>query len=566
MKKLFINGIDVTEDIFEGLESFEIELGLNTSTKTIGKTLTSDITLEGNSAKYLYDYFFENCDAWQKKIKAIFKTDICGGIIVDCEITSEGLSWTPETKRISFNLKSGDKISEAYARLDSEYCFANGFIETNDTPIMFYVDEPNWIQWAVILMTSWTRVIFNIIDLIIGTICKAINILPGIDLNCDKLFSKTIFESFDTWITGTGRWSVCPILREMISHQCNAVGLKFVSSILNDPNSSRYNASIFCLTGGENGDYKDTSKVRRIEIFNINAPLYTTTGLLDKLKDCFKADYRIIGDTLYFEPETFFDEIRTIEMLDTKDHCLEEPIKISYNIDDAVAYGEYMYTQDAYDNGANILIKPTYNYQEKLEFNVPYNPAQKGKKVRQIGFGASRFMFDEVSFKSKGFFNFGRLMDEFRNGPESFIEGFIANEGIVRKLDLKLTSSSLSVEKLLILEPNFNRKDALVVRTKLNDTYYSFNRPLHLDEDSNYSELTKDYLYLDNPRLRKDIYKVDDFTIECDCNAVLMALNNFQETFVSDANAGKIISEKIVVRVDESKVSIEFTNNRAICK
>ena len=45
-----------------------------------------------------------------------------------------------------------------------------------------------------------------------------------------------------------------------------------------------------------------------------------------------------------------------------------------------------------------------------------------------------------------------------------------------------------------------------------------------------------------------------------------MALNNFQETFVSDANAGKIISEKIVVRVDESKVSIEFTNNRAICK
>lgn len=253
-------------------------------------------------------------------------------------------------------------------------------------------------------------------------------------------------------------------------------------------------------------------------------------------------------------------------MLDTKDHCLEEPIVISYNIDDAVAYGEYMYTQDGYDNGANILIKPTYNYQEKLEFNDPYNPAQKGKKTRQIGFGASRFMFDEISKRSKGFFNFGKLMDEFRNGPETFIGDFLGTEGVKRKLDLKLTSSSLSLEKLLILEPNFNRKDALVLRTKLDDKYYSFNRPLHLDEEATYSELTKDYLYLDNPRLRKDIYKVDDFTIECDCNAVIMALNKFQETYVSDANAGKIISEKIVVRVDESKVSIEFTNSRAICK
>lgn len=564
MKKVFIQGVDITDDIIDGLEEFSIELGLNTKTKTIGKVLSIDLVVEGFAAKKLHQYFFFDCDSWQRTLPALFTTDICGGISIECEITSEGIEWNPALEQMTFNLKSGDEISRAYARLDSEYIFGQGFIEKNETPIMFYVDEPNWMLYALLLLTQVIRIVLNTIERVINGICEVVTLTFG---ECDVNITGLVFSKFDTWISGTGRWSVCPLIREIIDYQCTNVGLKFVSSILNDPSSPYYNTSIFCLTGGENGDYKDTSRLRVQEIFTLNSPFYTTTGLLDKLNEVFNADYRIIGDTLYFERIDFFDNIRNVLMLDTKDHCLTDGIKISYNTNDAAAYGEYTYTQDAYDNGANMLMKPTYNYQEKLEFNVPYNPAQKVKKSRNIGFGASRFMFDEVSLRNKSFFNFGKFMDDFRDGPENVIEDFfIGNEGQKATNDLKLSSSSLSLEKLLILEPNFNRKDAKVIKHKIKGKYYSYNRPLHLDEDGDYNELTKNFLYLDNPRLKKDLYSVSEFSIECDCNAVNLALDKFQETYVLDKDAGKIISEKIILNFKEDKVTIDFSNNRALCK
>ena len=566
MNKIFINGADYTSDAVEGLDEITIELGLNQETKTIGKVLSSDITFEGKAFKYLKSFFFANCDSWEKFLPSLFKADICGGINVEAELTSEGVEWNTNKDQITVNLKSSDQVGRAYARLDSELITDNGFIEINDTPIMYYVDQPNWIMWALFLVTIQIRVIANILDEILTVLCEIASFGFG---RCNIDISGIIFSTFDTWITGTGRWAPAPLIREMINYQCQQVGLKFQSSILNDPASIRYNLSLLCLTGGENGDYKDTSRPEVSMVLKANEPIYTTIGLLQELSQVFAADYRIIDDTLYFERVDYFDDIRTQKIFNIKDVCTEDDVVLSYNTLDACAYGQYGYTQDSYDTDGNSTMK--IHYEDKVEYNLPYNPSQKGKCNRQLNFGPSRFMFDRKAYEKRGFFNFIKLMDEFRDGPENFLsEVLFDNEGVVRKFDLVLSSSSLSSHKLLILESGFNRKDAAVIKTpfakKDKKQYWIYNSPMHIDEEESYSELVKDfYRDVDNPRLKKDRYKFSDIEISCNCDYVETVINDFQRIYI-ETEYGKAIPGNVEISISGVDVKMVFKDIRGLCR
>lgn len=561
MTQLFINGIDRTSDVTDGLTDLEIEIGLNTETKTIGKVLSSDITVTGDTFKYLNSIFFKNCDAWTKSENAIIKTDICKGISLDCEITSEGMEKNLYDEEMSFNVKSTDNASIAYARLDSELITSNGFAETNDIPIHYYVDQPNYLMWILIILTMPIRATFNAIDRVLTTICNIATIGLNRD-KCDINISGAIFSAFDTWILGTGRWAPAPLVREMITYQCNAVGLKFVSSILNDPSSTRYNLALFCLTGGENGDFKNTSKAERIRLLFENDPLYTTIGLLNDLSTVFGADYRIIGDTLYFEPINYFDELRTRKLFNIKDVCTTEPLKLGFNTSDACAYGEYTYTNDSTDVDGNSTLHT--HYFGRSEFNDPFNPAQKGKCIRQLNFASAKFMFDKKSYHKNGFFNFQRFLDEFRDGPDTFISEFLfSNEGVIRKFDLVISSPLLTLNKLLVLENGFNRNDAQTIKEKYKvwdgKQYWIYNKPMHIDQ------LIKDFYWVDNPRIRKNIYKLNDFEIDCSCDYILDLIDHFQTIYI-ETDQGKAIPKNITVSFTENNVVLKFTDIVINCR
>lgn len=565
MNRIYINGSDYTSDAVDGIDDITIELGLNSETKTIGKVLSSDITFEGNAFKYLKNFFFANCDSWEKYLKSIFKTDICDGINIEAELTSEGVEWNKTKDQIKVNLKSSDQVGRAYARLDSELLTDNGFIENNDTPIMYYVDQPNYLQWALFLVTVPIRIVINTIDEILKELCEISTLGFG---KCDINISGAVFSTFDTWITGTGRWAPAPLVREMINYQCQQVGLKFVSSILNDPTSIRYNLSLFCLTGGENGDYKNTSKPEIARVLKANEPLFTTIGFLQELSNVFAADYRIIDGTLYFERIDFFDKLRTKKLFNLKDVCPEDDIILSYNTIDACAYGQYSYTQDSFDQDGNSTLR--IHYEDKVEYNEPYNPSQKGKCSRQLNFSPARFMFDKKAYNKGGFFNFIKLMDEFRDGPDSFLsEVFFDNEGVIRKYDLVLSSSQLSSHKLLVLENGFNRKDAAVVKTPLakkdKKQYWIYNSPMHIDEEAEYSELVKDfYKDIDNPRLKKDRYKLSDIELTCNCDYIETIINDFQKIYI-ETEDGKAIPNGVDITISGSTVTMVFKDIRVLC-
>ena len=578
---LHIQGTDYSNDIASGLDDITIVSSLNTGNKTVGKTLSSNIKAEGQLYEFLKNKFYSDCNNWIESCKSLFRSSICNGLPLDTEITSEGMTICKKQKYIDFRIQSTDQIGRCYEQLNSQYITDQGFCEKYKIPIVWFCDQPGWIQWALLLFLALFRFALNVIDTIINAIlsviralCDAVNFLNpfGNPLNCDGLsvnFSG-IFSRIDQWISGCGRWGASPLIRDMITHQAEHCGLKFVSSILNDPASSRYNLSLFCMDRGEHGDCNEINDVRKKEILDANKPLYTTVGLLEDLKPLFAADYRIIGNTLYFENEDFFTNLASVELLNTKDHCTDDDICISYRTTDAYAKAEYEYTDDAYDTEGNSTGR--HHYIGLYTWNPPedYNPAQKGCFKQPFNFGMARFMWDKVSYESDGFFNFKRLIDEFRDGPSNFFNGlFFGNEGKLRERDLIMKGSTISHCKLLVLEDGFNYDDAHVVRsligTKGGKKYYSYNEPMHVDN------LYNDFLYKQNPRLNRARYDITGFTIECDCDIVEQVLNNFQRLHIKVPHCGsptgfiKGIAGSIEKQITDKKSRITFSEIIGYC-
>lgn len=570
--KLYINGKDVTKDV-KNFDEFEIELGLNTATKTISKQLSQTITIKGETYKLIESTFFASCGDYDNTLKGFFKTDICGGIVIDLEITYEGLRNFPEIEEAEITLKSVTEEDKAYAILDSSYWYDNGFVTANNIPIMYYADQPNFISWGIILLSAASRVVFNALDKAINIVCEVATLGIG---NCDSNITGAVYSALDTWLTGLGRWATAPLVREILDYQIKHAGLLFASSILNDPFSPYYNMAFFHMDRGFHGSFKDTSKTKRQSVMLENNKLWTVIQLLEKLKVPFEADYRIINGTLYFEKESFFDNLVNDKLFHTKDKCTD-PVGYEPNLEENFAVGEFGFSLDSYDTEGNKSIK---YYQQKLEFNLPYNPAQKGTLKSTTGFGTPRFMFDQISAVKDGFFDWEKNIDEFRDGPESFIGGFFDNEGIIRKYDLILSGNMLSFPKLIVLEEGFNRNDALAIKkvftTISGKRFWLFNYPLMYKEtldkiidattlqEGKPGALTSEFATLANPRLRKDRLKISSITIKCDCDVVKKALTNFHRVYI-DTHYGKGIPTNINIKFSKTKVEISLNDIRVIC-
>jgi hypothetical protein len=571
MNRIFINNNDVTADILD-FKEFDIEIGLNTSTKTITKSLSQPIRFTGDTYEYLKTVFFTSCDNYDKVVKAIFKTDICGGITIPLEITVESLEIFPDLEEIEVLLKSVSDVERSYDYLDSTYWFENDFIEAYEIPIVYYADQPNLYSFIIVLFTLSVRLFLKAVDTSINAICKVVTLGTG---ECNLDITGKVFSKLDTWLTGLGRWSTAPLMREILDYHCVQAGLNFSSSILQDEDSEYYNMAMFILDRGVRGSYKDTTAAKRKYVLLENAPLYTVIDLLEKLKTVFEAEYRIIGDTLYFENEEYFDNLTNIKLFNIKDKCLPE-VGYSYKMDDLVAFGEFLFSQDSYDAEGNKTLR---NYSLKLDFNIPYSSAQKGKLSRLIEFGGTRFMFDQLSHAKDGFFDWERQIDEFRDGPESFFENlYYNNEGVTRRYDLILAGNTLLWPKLLVLEPNFKRSDALTIKKpfkKINGKqFWIYNYPMMYKEIPDFYEedvyteaefgLLKPFADTANPRLKKDKMYIASIPIDCDCSVVTKAIDTFQNIYIQTP-FGKGIPTNINISFKSNKIDLTINDIRILC-
>ncbi len=570
--RLFINGQDITSDVVN-LKEFEIEIGLNPSSKTIVKTLSQSVEVTGATFEMLKEYFFTRCNGADKTLKAIFKTDICGGMVIPLEITSEGLILSDDS--ITLLLKSVDEDDKAYDKLDSTYWFEDGFVGAYKLPLVYYADQPNLFSWVIIILITPLRVFFSVTETLWKAVCN-VGSLGGLLFDCDFDLTSKIFGTVDTWLTGLGRWATAPLVREILTYQCQNAGLIFSSSILQESSSAYYNLGLFQMETGVRGSFKDTSDEKRISVTLDNARLWTVTDLLNALKITFEAEYRIINGVLYFEQESYFDDLVSQKLFHVKDKCTENKVEYTYSNETQAAYGEFAFQMDAYDTEGNKMIG---YYKQKLEFNNPYNPAQKGKLTRFSEFGAPRFMFDILSYRKTGFFDWESLIDEFRDGPETFIESFLANDGVIRKYDLILAGNMLSAPKLLVFENNFNRNDALVIKKpyqkRNGKQYWMYNFHLMYKESLDKYEnteliegvrgsLTNEYAITADPRLKKDRMYIDQIEIDCDCDVVTKLLKSFQTCYIQTMY-GRGIPESATIGFNENKITVTISGIRIVC-
>lgn len=562
---IFIEGKDVTGDI-TNFDEFTLEVGYN-SNKAIVNKLSETFRFDSDTETYkmLQKVFYSDCNGFENELKGLFKSDICGGIIVPLTITVEDGSFSSEY--IEVLMKSDDIDEAAYLKFESTYWFDDEFPAAYDIPIMYFATQPTYIIWLIVLFTTSIRIFLNTIDSILNGICKFI--LFGKD--CNIGISRFAFSDLDNWLTGVGRWATAPLVRQILEYHFTGAGISFQSSILNDPESPYYNMAFFDLTRGEKGSYKDTSREKRIQVMMGNSYLMTVMELVKRMADLFEAEYRIIDGTLYIEMPEFFNELRN-----TNIHRASKCTRYEYDINEMYAYGEFSFAEDGVDREGN---KTLSYYRQKLEWNNPPRLSQKGKLQRYHSFAPGRFMFDHVGFRKDGFFDFERLIDEFRDGPESFIEGFYHNEGIIRKQDLVLTDDMTSIPKLLILEDDFDVNDAKVIRKEIGTIkqkkYYLYNYPLMYKEtnDSIVNDVLvpgqegamTGYAKTANPRLKKDMMLIREETVDCGCYVVENIISNFHRVYM-DTDFGKGYPESAVIRFQKGKITVTFNDIKVVCR
>lgn len=590
MYNLYINGIDFTSDVVN-LDEFTISVGFNEG-NTITKGLSESVIVRGEAFTYLENEFFKTCDSYQKEINALFVSDICNGISIPLKITIESMRYDPTNGQIEILLKAITEEDKAYNILNSTFWHEKGFDSAYKIPIMYFIEQPNYIQWVVLLSTLSLRMVFNALDVTIEFLCKIIS-LGGLLFKCPEDYTSAIFQLFDNWLMGVGNWGAAPLVREILEYHCGHTGIGFSSSIINDPASEYYNMALFSLDTGDHGNPKNTSDNKRKSVLKNNANLMTVIELLGGLKTTFEGtDYRIIDKVLHFEKMEFFDDIASIKIIDVINNCEITAPKYEYDINELVAWGQFQFTQDSFDAEGN---KSSKYYNINKDFNDPYSSSQKGSLQRLIPFSPASFQFDQKSYY-KSFGNVTGVWDQikdFASNWELMLDMFRAQksagsffgldmfgtEGMVRENDIVLSSKMTSQPKLLILEPNFNRNDAKVIRKLLKQQgavkFYIYNYPLlykekvdEVDKNDNYTEAIEgplaSWTERANPRLKNDNMKVQSITSTCSCDMVKDLINNFQKIYIA-THKGKGLPKNATIKISKTNVEITYNDIRILC-
>ena len=77
------------------------------------------------------------------------------------------MRYDPTNGQIEILLKAITEEDKAYNILNSTFWHEKGFDSAYKIPIMYFIEQPNYIQWVVLLSTLSLRMVFNALDVTI---------------------------------------------------------------------------------------------------------------------------------------------------------------------------------------------------------------------------------------------------------------------------------------------------------------------------------------------------------------------------------------------------------------
>lgn len=360
----------------------------------------------------------------------------------------------------------------------------NGFQEQAH-PRMKYCDElrPGWLHHVILifgalLVTIITVLIpvvavISVIINIINNIIDVINSIPGVDLDHIDFDGNSDTDTLEEWqnlratlidtIIGCGRVHPSPLLRSYIENACSICGLSFSSSILNNPASDYYDTVLWSAPV-EKGTREDSNTY-----LYENRPIETLDSLMKKLAPVFNAGRRIVGSTLHFERKDMLPQQgQWIDpaVLKTEGR-LVDTVCYEWGKDEPHAFAHIGFQQDAVDGPGN---EARFFYDRTVEWNQPFNSAQRGELKEPFSFGMLRNRRDGIG---------GDILDSYLFFPP--FSGAINEHGNVMMLERGIGS----LPKLLVWD-RASQTFGVVKRFSVPGYYKepeeNYNFPFHVTE------------------------------------------------------------------------------------
>lgn len=357
-----LDGIDFTDDI-----TFAYKLRYaQTQNQAESVKFIDKFSLHGKAFEYVNDIYFV-----KKQIRTIMTVRIsgCCGEIDTLTIDYRSVKKTDCIIEATPMLT----VSDSYDRLRDTVWWQNEFYKKNENYKVWYCSGFSVLNW--ILMPIY---------LLLKPIVKVIKKLPKW-LVGEK--PSLAMDELERSVHGCMKYHNAYSIREVLEYQCNILGLKFNSHVLQN---TKYRNLLFLpcsFSKGWNASQEPAN-------FNFdNAPAYSVLQLLEIFKPVFNARYWIADNTLHFDP-VYIADIPDDYLFDITEM---EDLTFEFVTDSGWAYGRFEYPSDALDyegNEVGVL------FNDIVEWNNPPEKWQKGSRdVSLKDFSPAAFMFDGSSTK-----------------------------------------------------------------------------------------------------------------------------------------------------------------------
>ena len=398
MVKIYINKIDYTSEA-EGLEDI-VESYSEKEDGSLEISQSSVIILTGSAYDYLKELVLDNsCETMNNEYDVRVFIQGCK-INLEFILKSQGVVLDVQNCTAKLALNAKNEKEAAYQVLNSTYFWdeKSGFITQGlllgSFVKMLHAHETGFLMRIVAIL--WFFIIVPILE-VLNAIIRFINTILWF-LPSDIDIEEIKHDDIDRDVAGGGEYSTPVLIKDILIFWANKAGLTFKSSIFStDPYQNSVLWSMQYNYGLEISDHK----TKHVDYENL--PNLSPVQILNFLKPVFNAEWKIIGNSLYFERKDFFNGIRQ-KVFNLEQEIVKGTIEgeFEYTFNNEPNYSRFLGTfqTDSSDIQGNLALK-YYRY------NKEYNPGlihknRKGDRTIDIKFGGVRFTedFDKSGFMS----------------------------------------------------------------------------------------------------------------------------------------------------------------------
>lgn len=411
-----LNGTVITGRV-DGLDSFEVTVRRKNEENRIAKSFTSELTFFDDGYQIIRTVLMDNPNGFAAEVLVKIWDSCCEKESFSGIISGDAIDWCEPGCSVTANVVE-TKPELNCIKSTLIYDNHNGFMEMKHPSIRYCVEtRPQFIQFAmlylvIILNQIFTAILLSLISVIfvifglIYIFCNITNFICGLPIigcdqqDCNSGWNNPIsviqqitgwFQDLNESIIQCGRFHPSPYLRDYIQNVCTKCGVSFSSSILNNPGSLYYNTVLFAAQVEKGNKQNDTD----YRLIRGNEPILTLEQLLnDYIIPVYNADWRLVGNTLVIERKDYFNLttvwIDTEALLDAGD-IIDDQVCYNWIDKERWAFGNFQYQPDAIEIVGN---EGKNRYNDIVEWNSPYNPAQSGERNMQLPISPARFRND----------------------------------------------------------------------------------------------------------------------------------------------------------------------------